>query len=173
MASMATGYQSTIPSPMRKTYPRTSTHHLAASRERTRSDRYSDRGRGRRRDGYDERVGRRTFDNAEDDAHFDYDDAINYQSDSNSHHVSDESSPDKPEEKASTFYSRKSLTDPSFSDDPHFYNLCNAAGLTRPSRIQSLAWPVLARGENAIVAGETKMISQIKMYLLLCDYTLY
>jgi hypothetical protein len=146
---------------MRKTHPRTSTH-LAASRERTRSDRYSDRGR-RRRDGYYERVGGRTLDNAEDDAHFDYDDAINYQSDSNSHHASDESSPDKPEEKASTFYSRKSLTDPSFSDDPHFYNLCNAAGLTRPSRIQiayAYLLPLLQRiyqtNENEKSASQRK-----------------
>lgn len=60
----------------------------------------------------------------------------------------------------STFYSQKSLTDPSFSinndnNKQFFRQLCEAAKISRPSRIQSLAWPPLLRGENAIVADQT------------------
>mmetsp|Transcript_7346 Transcript_7346/g.16647 ORF Transcript_7346/g.16647 Transcript_7346/m.16647 type:complete len:654 (-) Transcript_7346:34-1995(-) len=61
----------------------------------------------------------------------------------------------------STFYSKKTLTDPSFSpnkntnDSQFFQHLCSAAKITRPSRIQSLAWPPLLRGENTIVADQT------------------
>lgn len=61
----------------------------------------------------------------------------------------------------STFYSKKDLTDPSFSinkdtnDKQFFQQLCQAAKITRPSRIQSLAWPPLLRGENTIVADQT------------------
>ncbi|KAL3788813.1 hypothetical protein HJC23_006266 [Cyclotella cryptica] len=57
--------------------------------------------------------------------------------------------------KTSTFYSRKDLTDPAFSASPHFLHLCASAGIAKPSRIQSLAWPSLLRGENAIVADQT------------------
>jgi len=65
---------------------------------------------------------------------------------------------------SSTFYSQKSLTDPSFTltnpqqsgqNQQFFQQLCRAAKITRPSRIQSLAWPPLLRGENAIVADQT------------------
>lgn len=57
---------------------------------------------------------------------------------------------------SSTFYSKKSLSDPSFSENSQFFQLlCRATKITRPSRIQSLAWPVLLRGENAIVADQT------------------
>mmetsp|Transcript_3388 Transcript_3388/g.7638 ORF Transcript_3388/g.7638 Transcript_3388/m.7638 type:complete len:720 (+) Transcript_3388:188-2347(+) len=57
---------------------------------------------------------------------------------------------------SSTFYSKKSLSDPSFSASSQFFQLlCRATKITRPSRIQSLAWPVLLRGENAIVADQT------------------
>lgn len=62
---------------------------------------------------------------------------------------------DSDSSKTSTFYSRKSLTDPSFSDSPHFLHLCVCAGIAKPSRIQSLAWPHLLRRENAIVADQT------------------
>ncbi|KAL9178902.1 hypothetical protein ACHAXT_011875 [Thalassiosira profunda] len=57
----------------------------------------------------------------------------------------------------STFYSQKSLSDPSFNDedDPFFRELCAAANIQRPSKIQSLAWPPLLRGENAVVADQT------------------
>ncbi|KAL7427660.1 hypothetical protein ACHAXH_002293 [Discostella pseudostelligera] len=60
----------------------------------------------------------------------------------------------------STFYSRKSLSDPIFSimnnsNDDAFQQLCHAATIDRPSRIQSLAWPPILRGESCVVADQT------------------
>lgn len=77
----------------------------------------------------------------------------------------------------STFYSRKSISDPIFSimnnsnnhsiDDDNskkqsyssniipFQQLCRAANIDRPSRIQSLAWPPILRGQNCVVADQT------------------
>ena len=68
----------------------------------------------------------------------------------------------------STFFSRKSLNDPSFSTsallhngkeerdgDDTFQQLCEGAGISKPSRIQALAWPVLLQGKPAIVADQT------------------
>jgi len=55
----------------------------------------------------------------------------------------------------SHFYSKKSLQDPSFRGAQQFDQLCQGAGITRPSRIQSLAWPVLLKGQNAIIADQT------------------
>ena len=65
----------------------------------------------------------------------------------------------------STFYSQKSLSDPTFSisnnsnnqqqEQPFFQQLCSAAQITRPSRIQSMAWPHLLNNENCIVADQT------------------
>lgn len=77
----------------------------------------------------------------------------------------------------STFYSRKSISDPIFSimnnsnnhsiDDDNakkqsystniipFQQLCRAANIDRPSRIQSLAWPPILRGESCVVADQT------------------
>lgn len=51
----------------------------------------------------------------------------------------------QPQKQHSHFYSRKSLDDPSFgNDDPTiFTELCRAARISKPSRIQSLAWPKL------------------------------
>lgn len=68
-----------------------------------------------------------------------------------------------PTAQSSTFYSQKSLDDPSFSipstnrdqDQQFFRKLCQAAKITQPSRIQSLAWPPMLRGENTIVADQT------------------
>ena len=62
---------------------------------------------------------------------------------------------------SSTFYSQKSLSDPTFSlinqdnSKKFFQSLCNAANIKRPSRIQSLAWPPLLQNENCIVADQT------------------
>lgn len=54
----------------------------------------------------------------------------------------------------SHFFSRNSLI--SFSaDKPIFRKLCRDAGITRPSKIQNLAWPVLFQGRNAIIADQT------------------
>lgn len=54
------------------------------------------------------------------------------------------------------FFSRKDLTDPSFKVDTNtFMPLCKGAGITRPSRIQSLAWPQILSGKHTIVADQT------------------
>ncbi|KAL3785913.1 hypothetical protein HJC23_008108 [Cyclotella cryptica] len=94
-----------------------------------------------------------------------YDDSIDYSSDSFDNGQDDytddafQQSPSNSNElgssKTSTFYSQKDLTDPAFSASPHFLHLCASAGIVKPSRIQSLAWPSLLRGENAIVADQT------------------
>lgn len=60
---------------------------------------------------------------------------------------------DENDEKAH-FFSRNSLA--SFAaDKPLFRKLCRDAGITRPSKIQNLAWPVLFQGKNCIVADQT------------------
>jgi len=57
---------------------------------------------------------------------------------------------------SSNFFSRKEITDPSFSTDTeNFKKLCNGAGIVQPSRIQALAWPVLLQGQSSIVADQT------------------
>ena len=70
---------------------------------------------------------------------------------------------------SSTFFSRKSISDAVSSSPPggvvvgvagvggggDFERLCSAAGVSRPSRIQSLAWPHLLRGESCVVADQT------------------
>mmetsp|Transcript_16399 Transcript_16399/g.34179 ORF Transcript_16399/g.34179 Transcript_16399/m.34179 type:complete len:734 (-) Transcript_16399:302-2503(-) len=74
------------------------------------------------------------------------------------------------------FFSKKPLTDPTFyehdreesdgnddgnNDEPKSTNqelhrsLCRGAGITRPSRIQSLAWPQILSGKHTIVADQT------------------
>ena len=58
-------------------------------------------------------------------------------------------------EPKSHFYSKKTLQDPSFRGSRLFDQLCEGVGITRPSRIQSLAWPVLLRGQHAIIADQT------------------
>lgn len=55
----------------------------------------------------------------------------------------------------SHFYSKKELNDPSFSNSKLFPLLCKGVGIERPSRIQSMAWPVLLEGKHAIVADQT------------------
>lgn len=54
------------------------------------------------------------------------------------------------------FFSRRAITDPTFSTDKKvFKQLCNGANIVQPSRIQALAWPVLVQGQSAIVADQT------------------
>ena len=62
------------------------------------------------------------------------------------------------------FFSKKPLTDPTFFryENPNevdnqeiHQSLCRAAGITRPSRIQSLAWPQILTGQHTIVADQT------------------
>jgi ATP-dependent RNA helicase DDX18/HAS1 len=72
-----------------------------------------------------------------------------------------ESAPEKTKEELITetnahFYSKKSLVDPSLGVDPDvFLPLCEGAGITRPSRIQSMAWPKILSGSHTIVADQT------------------
>jgi ATP-dependent RNA helicase DDX18/HAS1 len=59
-------------------------------------------------------------------------------------------------EKPSHFFSKKSLEDPSFATPgSRLDKLCQGAEITRPSRIQSLAWPVVLEGKNCIIADQT------------------
>ena len=63
-------------------------------------------------------------------------------------------------ETPSHFFSKKPLTHPTFSNEASedtelFKKLCQGSGISQPSRIQALAWPVLLKGEAAIVADQT------------------
>jgi ATP-dependent RNA helicase DDX18/HAS1 len=58
------------------------------------------------------------------------------------------------------FFSQKSLSDPSFTLKSStaltsFQELCLGAGITQPSKIQALAWPILLEGKSSIVADQT------------------
>ncbi|KAL3945235.1 MAG: hypothetical protein SGBAC_000708 [Bacillariaceae sp.] len=54
------------------------------------------------------------------------------------------------------FYSKKTLKDPSLGiKQEMFIPLCRGAGINRPSRIQSLAWPQILSGAHTIVADQT------------------
>eukprot|EP00535_Pseudo-nitzschia_heimii_P005515 CAMPEP_0197185616 /NCGR_PEP_ID=MMETSP1423-20130617/12308_1 /TAXON_ID=476441 /ORGANISM="Pseudo-nitzschia heimii, Strain UNC1101" /LENGTH=594 /DNA_ID=CAMNT_0042636729 /DNA_START=154 /DNA_END=1935 /DNA_ORIENTATION=- len=62
------------------------------------------------------------------------------------------------------FFSKKALADPTFynynkgkdtSNQDLFMSLCQGAGISRPSRIQSLAWPQILSGKHTIVADQT------------------
>jgi ATP-dependent RNA helicase DDX18/HAS1 len=63
------------------------------------------------------------------------------------------------------FFSKKLLSDPSFhpvlsasnekDNEDLFQSLCRGAGISRPSRIQSLAWPAILSGKHTIVADQT------------------
>ena len=95
-------------------------------------------------------------DGTEDGYYYAYDDEPSSTFGGNRNAVSPESDP------KSTFFSRKSLTDPSFvmrksddGDNETFQRLCDGAGIKQPSRIQALAWPVLLQGKAAIVADQT------------------
>ena len=95
-------------------------------------------------------------DDTEDGYYLTYDDEPSSTFGGNRNAVSPESDP------KTTFFSRKSLTDPLFvmpesddGDNETFQRLCDGAGITQPSRIQALAWPVLLQGKAAIVADQT------------------
>jgi ATP-dependent RNA helicase DDX18/HAS1 len=55
------------------------------------------------------------------------------------------------------FFSQKSLRDPSLkmADNDLFLPLCRGAGITRPSKIQSIAWPQILSGKSTLVADQT------------------
>jgi ATP-dependent RNA helicase DDX18/HAS1 len=147
------------------------TTHLSAYREQSSAQ---------RRRGGDNRTTQRDDDYSSYDAFGDYDDYDdgyddeddNFDDDSNTMNTSKSSYQRRPTETnnneqtttsaaSSTFYSKKPLTDPTFSlntsqqQQQFFQQLCTAAKITRPSRIQSLAWPALLRGDNTIVADQT------------------
>jgi len=59
-------------------------------------------------------------------------------------------------DKPSHFFSRKTLEDPTFqTPGTIFENLCKGAEIERPSKIQSLVWPVILQGKPCIVADQT------------------
>ena len=97
-------------------------------------------------------------DYGDDDYHYDdYEDHTSFDYPSNQSNQGSQSNTPSTSVPSTTFYSQKSLTDPSFSipNTSFFPQLCQSAKITRPSRIQSLAWPPLLRGENCIVADQT------------------
>ena len=66
----------------------------------------------------------------------------------------------KTAERGAHFFSRKPLEDPAFvapveGGEELFEKLCLGAGIERPSKIQSLAWPILLEGKHTIVAEQT------------------
>ena len=134
---------------------RTSATHLLAYREQSSGQ--------RRRGGGDSRPKRRG-DNSGYDAFGDYDDGYYGDDDdtNNDVHINHLRPTNTQQQQqpspSSTFYSKKSLTDPTFSlkqQQQFFHQLCTSAKITKPSRIQSLAWPALLRGENTIIADQT------------------
>jgi len=68
-------------------------------------------------------------------------------------------------DKNAHFFSQKSLKDLSLhmttptndeaDHDDVFLPLCQAAGISRPSKIQSLAWPLISSGKSTLVADQT------------------
>ena len=146
---------------------------LAATRERSRPAR---RGRNNN-DSFDNNA----FGDFEDDGYYeghddfedDFDEAYNPQKKTsrqstnnnkqnfnNNNRPSAASSSTQQQASSSTFYSQKSLSDPSFSittkqNKQFFQQLCNSANIGQPSRIHALAWPPLLRNENCIVADQT------------------
>jgi ATP-dependent RNA helicase DDX18/HAS1 len=59
-------------------------------------------------------------------------------------------------EKPSHFFSKKTLEDPSFRTPGSRLDLLfKGAEITRPSRIQSMAWPVVLEGKHCIIADQT------------------
>lgn len=101
------------------------------------------------------------FDDGDSDGYddFEYDEGIDVE-------------PFRPEVASTTvsenFFSRKAITDPSFSTDADiFQQLCVGAGIRKPSRIQALTWPVLLQGQSSIVADQTGSGKTLIIYYLL------
>lgn len=56
----------------------------------------------------------------------------------------------------SHFFSQKPLTNQAFFHHPnHFDALCHGVNIVRPSKIQSLAWPILLKMQNCVLADQT------------------
>lgn len=87
----------------------------------------------------------------------DYDETFHTSDDDDEHMVFDLNENTKTQS-SKAFFSQKSLSDPSFSlssSSGSFQNLCQGAGITQPSKIQALAWPILLQGKSSIVADQT------------------
>ncbi|KAL7499779.1 hypothetical protein ACHAWT_007893 [Skeletonema menzelii] len=132
---------------------RTSSTHLSAYREQSSGQ--------RRRGGNTRPNNRKGDDSSSYDAFGDYDDGYYEDTgDDNNTNMSINKQQQQQQQPSpsSTFYSKKPLTDPTFSlstQQQFFHQLCTAAKITQPSRIQSLAWPALLRNENTIIADQT------------------
>jgi ATP-dependent RNA helicase DDX18/HAS1 len=83
---------------------------------------------------------------------------------------------------SSHFYSRKSLTDPSFGssldddadndDASSFAALCRMAGLERPSKIQALAWPMMMlRSTTKTTSSTTTTKTNHHPHIIIADQT--
>ena len=65
------------------------------------------------------------------------------------------------------FFSKKSLKDPSLKTSQDiFLPLCQGAGITRPSRIQSLAWPQILKGNQHVIVADQTGSGKTLAYLL-------
>ena len=109
-----------------------------------------------------------SFDDDDDGNDFfgDFEEDFEYDDDDNEEEEeSMENSVSQPRPPPSQFFSKKPISDPSVStsvDDDKakannalFLQLCHGAGISKPSRIQALAWPMLLAGKSAIVADQT------------------
>jgi len=113
----------------------------------------------------------RQFEDFEDNDYFDEEDYNDFEDDTGDptfdiNSADDHNDANDKRVAGSHFFSRKPLQDPSFvydrsekdqeeEDSAMFDRLCRGAGITRPSRIQSMAWPVLLQGKHTIVADQT------------------
>ena len=119
----------------------------------------------------------REFEDYDDDFDFDDEDYNDFENDNEDPtfdiNTASEHEGQPQQQAGAHFFSKKSLDDPSFvyddintkdekddkeeeeEDNEIFDQLCRGAGISRPSRIQSVAWPVLLQGKNAIVAEQT------------------
>jgi ATP-dependent RNA helicase DDX18/HAS1 len=115
---------------------------------------------------------RRNKDNASSKRNSDYSKRKEDEDESNDYQITDDYFDDGEDQGSSTssssssssssvaFFSQKSLSDPSFTLKSStaltsFQELCQGAGITQPSKIQALAWPLLLQGQSSIVADQT------------------
>ncbi|CAB9515653.1 dependent RNA helicase [Seminavis robusta] len=95
-----------------------------------------------------------------DDFDFDMDDDSNELPRFDIDSATDDNDNTNNEQAGAHFYSRKDIKDTSFLLDPEnsqavFFNLCHGASITRPSKIQSVAWPTVLKGKHTIIADQT------------------
>jgi ATP-dependent RNA helicase DDX18/HAS1 len=97
------------------------------------------------------------FGDYDDDGGYQYESSADDDDDGDDWRLADAALADKDEfnKPKSHFFSKKGIDDPSFRNSKLFDLLCEGVGIDRPSRIQSLAWPVLLEGKHTIVADQT------------------